>query len=380
MPASLTAHRPTTDLLPLAQTISARSASGAAGRVRVLGRSAPLADALSRLARLAEADLPLVIVGESGVGKGLFARAAHALSQRSEGPFVRFDVAQYADDAHLLADLVGVASGEAGAFERADGGTLLLDDVEALPRRAQAALLRALDRRETTRLGATVPTPIDVRVIATARGDLRTLAARGGFHEPLLNRLQRLSLCVPPLRERGDDWRRIAEAHLLALGERHGERRRFAPAALDVLATADWPGNAHEVHAVVETAYWSARGPAIERADLRVARPARAADRASGGTLRAVAVGPAPSRAGVVGDALARMSAGKGSFWNVVRDPYLDRELNRSEVRQIVRRALERSAGSYKRALETFGLGADEYLRFMDFLRHHRLKPMRGAA
>lgn len=361
-------------LLPIATDIAARTAArwGERESVRLLGTSEPLASTLSRLSRLAVADLPLVITGESGVGKGLFARAAHVLSPRASRPFVRLDCSQFVDEEHLLADLVGVASGDPGAFERADGGTLVLNEVDALPRRAQAALLRALDQHEVTRLGEPTPRPVDVRLIATAREDLRALASRGEVHEPLLNRLQRLRLHLPPLRERGDDWRLIAEDYLRDLGARSGEPKRFAPGVLDVLADRVWPGNVHEIHAMAEMAYWSARGPTVEQADLDTEAFA-----SGDGAAHPAAV--AMGASGVIGDALAQMEAGEASFWSAVRDPYLDRELNRAEVRQIVRRALERSAGSYKRALKTFGLRTDEYLRFMDFLRHHRLKPVRTS-
>ncbi|MEL6614299.1 MAG: sigma 54-interacting transcriptional regulator [Bacteroidota bacterium] len=368
MPPSWTSSR----LVPTASEIATRSIArwGQPEAVRLIGTSRPLATALSRLRRFASADLPLVIAGESGVGKTECARAVHVLSPRASGPFIRIDCAQFVDEERLVAELVGVASGAPGAFERADGGTLLLDEVAALPHRAQAALLRVLDQQEVTRLGGAAPRPVDVRLIATVREDLRDLAVRGEVDEPLLNRLHRLRLHLPPLRERGEDWRLIAEAHLRDLSVSTGDRKVVAPGALDAAAGRTWPGNVHEVHAMVETAYWTARGPAIEKADLG-AEPQASGD----GVVRPPALDLGAKN--VVGRALARMKSGEASFWSAVRDPYLDRELNRSEVRQIVRRALDSSAGSYKRALQMFGLEADEYLRFMDFLRHHRLKPAR---
>ena len=360
-------------MLPIASRIAALAAVQPTPLApeAVLGSSPPLAEALDRLQRFARIDQPLLITGASGTGKELFARAAHLLSPQIGGPFLALNCAQFTDESCLLAALVGSREprGERrkGLFESADGGVLLLDEIADLPARVQAVLLRVISNGEVLPHGALEPVRVAVRVIATTARDPRALVERGELREELYYRLRRLHLHLPPLHERGDDWRWIARSHLGALAARHGSTKRFARGALDALRGHTWPGNVREVHGVVETAYCLSDGEEIEASTLRAGLDP--------GLWRRE-----PCRASRTTDAFERMKSGGASFWSAVRDPYLDRELNRAEVRDIVRLGLAEHGGSYKRALPSFGLAEGEYLRFMDFLRHHRLKPHRAAA
>ena len=369
---------PSSWLTPLASRIAALSeaAWGRAGIVRMVGASPALADAQTRLDRFARVDRPVLITGESGVGKELFARAAYLLSPRNGRAFVSVNCAQFVDENLLISELFGHKKGaftgattdRKGLFEEADGGVLFLDEVGELTPRAQAALLRAIGVGEIVRLGESTARRVDVRVVAATNRDLRAMVADGAFREDLYYRLAPLRLNVPPLRERGDDWQRIAEAYLAGLCRQAGEDRRLGASAVRALAGYSWPGNVREVRGLLDTAFCLCLGDTLEAADVEPEL------RAEAGELDETTLSLA---AGGSGDPYAQMSRGQGSFWSVVRDPYLDRELNRDEVRQIVERGLAEAGGSYKRALRAFGLPEGEYLKFMDFLRHHRLKPER---
>ena len=369
---------PSSWLTPLASRIAALSeaAWGRAGIVRMVGASPALADAQTRLDRFARVDRPVLITGESGVGKELFARAAYLLSPRNGRAFVSVNCAQFVDENLLISELFGHKKGaftgattdRKGLFEEADGGVLFLDEVGELTPRAQAALLRAIGVGEIVRLGESTARRVDVRVVAATNRDLRAMVADGAFREDLYYRLAPLRLNVPPLRERGDDWQLIAEAYLAGLCRQAGEDRRLGASAVRALTGYPWPGNVREVRGLLDTAFCLCLGDTLEAVDVEPEL------RAEAGELDETALSLA---AGGSGDPYAQMSRGQGSFWSVVRDPYLDRELNRDEVRQIVERGLAEAGGSYKRALRAFGLPEGEYLKFMDFLRHHRLKPER---
>ena len=368
--------RPTSWLTPFASRVSALSEAewGRAGTVRMVGVSAPLAKAQTRIERFARVDRPVLITGESGVGKELFARAAYLLSPRRGRPFVSVNCAQFTDENLLISELFGHKKGaftgatadRKGLFEEAEGGVLFLDEVGELTLRAQAALLRAIGVGEVVRLGESTSRRVDVRVVAATNRDLRAMVADGAFREDLYYRLAPLRLRVPALRERGNDWRLIAEAYLAGLCRQSDEVKRLGDSAVQALDGYAWPGNVREVRGLLDMTFCLCLGDTIEAADVEP-ELRTVSDELDEGTL-ALAAGGAP-------DPFAQMSRGDASFWSAVRDPYLDREMNRDEVKAIVGRGLAQAGGSYKRALKAFGLPEGEYLKFMDFLRHHRLKP-----
>jgi DNA-binding NtrC family response regulator len=225
-------------------------------------------------------------------------------------------------------------------------------------------LLRVLGEGELVPVGETRARRVDVRVVAATSRDLPALVAAGRFRLDLYHRLRQLPLHVPALRERGNDWREILAARLGELEAEHRQARRFTPAALRALEQHSWPGNVRELRGVVDTGFHLSTGSTIEVDDIVDAldEPARST--------------PAP-------DDRARFSAvveGEGSFWDLVYRPFMARELNRAEVRAVIRDGLDATRGSYKRLLPLFRMNANEYLRFMDFLRHHDLKPAAPAA
>ncbi|HLM67969.1 MAG TPA: sigma 54-interacting transcriptional regulator, partial [Longimicrobium sp.] len=308
-------------------------------------------------------------------------------------PFFSVNCAQYTESQLIASELFGHKRGSfTGAFEEhrgvfteADGGVVFLDEVGELTLPAQAMLLRVLSEGELVPVGDTRVRSVNVRVIAATNRDLRALVAQGKFREDLLFRLRYMQLHVPPLRDRGADWRLMVEHYLRRLNADTGQDRRFSERALERLSVYPWPGNVREVRAVVETSHsLCAHGGVIEpatfeeqlectdpRPDAFAGEPAGHAAFASADA--AVSAASPAAATSLVG----RMTGGTETFWNLVYEPFMDRELNRGEVRAVVEEGLRRSNWSYKRALQVFGVNQDDYLKFMDFLRHHRLKPER---
>jgi len=233
-----------------------------------------------------------------------------------------------------------------------------------LPPAAQAMLLRTLGEGEVVPVGGTRPKQVDVRVIAATSRNLKPMIAAGSFRADLHYRLRHLHVAVPTLRERGDDWRLIADHLLDGLAGRASAPKRFCRDSLSVLESYDWPGNVREVRSVVDTGFHLSRSDLIQMHDFREALE----DAAQEQQLDRVA-------ALIAQDYCSRLVRGEESFWEAVHRPFLDRHLNREQVREIVAEGLRRSHGSYKRMVDAFGIPQSDYLKLMDFLRHHDLKP-----
>ncbi|WP_137921336.1 sigma-54-dependent Fis family transcriptional regulator [Hydrogenophaga sp. 2FB] len=226
----------------------------------LIGRSKAF-DAAARLLRKAAAtQVTVLLTGETGVGKERFARALHAMSPRAGKPFIAVNCA--ALPAELIeSELFGAEKGaftgagaaRPGRFERADGGTLMLDELGELPLPAQAKLLRVLQQGEIERLGGTQTRKVDVRVVAATNVDLQAAVASGRFRSDLMYRLNVYPIRIPPLRERVDDIEPLA-AHLLnRFGALHGKTvPGFTDRALDAMRGYPWPGNVRELENLIE--------------------------------------------------------------------------------------------------------------------------------
>ena len=233
--------------------------------------------------RVGESDVSVMLTGESGVGKEVFARFIHASSARRDGPFVALNCAAI-PEALLEATLfgyekgafTGAADARPGKFEQADTGTLLLDEVTEMPLGLQAKLLRVLQEREVERLGATRSRRVDVRVIATSNRNLREAVAEGVLREDLYYRLNVFPLHIPPLRERPGDIVPLAEYLIRRHYKGDSPRPRPTPAALARLTAHDWPGNVRELDNVMQRALVLQHGDRIDVDDIRLEdEPAR---------------------------------------------------------------------------------------------------------
>jgi transcriptional regulator with GAF, ATPase, and Fis domain len=211
------------------------------------------------LASAVASDLPLLIVGETGTGKELFAAAVHAHGRRSSAPFVAVSCAAISDAlfegelfGHARGSFTGADRARPGLLARANGGVLFLDEIGELPLARQATLLRALETRRFRPVGSDDERAFDVRLVAATNRDLDEAVANGGFRADLLYRLRVLSLALPPLRDRHGDVGPLFAHYAASLGSPGDPRLTLAPAALALLEAYSFPGNVRELRHLVE--------------------------------------------------------------------------------------------------------------------------------
>lgn len=228
--------------------------------------------------RVAQTDATVLLTGESGVGKEVVARYIHRHSARVEGPFVAINCAAIPDSL-LEATLFGYEKGaftgaqqaQAGKFEQAQDGTLLLDEVTEMPMGLQAKLLRVLQEREVERVGGKKPVALNIRVVATSNRNMAEAVAKGVFREDLFYRLNVFPVDIPSLRERPQDVLPLARHFLQEHGQRFGRAGvHFSRAAEDALQDYEWPGNVRELENVVQRALILAAGSEIVAKDLKL--------------------------------------------------------------------------------------------------------------
>src|SRR5918994_295841 len=232
---------------------------------QIVGESPAMKKMLGLAAKVAESEVSSVLLqGESGTGKDLVAKAIHYGSQRSESPFVAINCA--ALPATLIeSELFGYEKGaftdakarKEGLFEQAEGGTLFLDEIGELELSLQAKLLRVLEEGSFRRVGGLKDLPLDVRVIAASNRDLKTEGEAGRFRADLFYRLSVIQIDIPPLRERDDDIRVLAEHYIDTIGarlKRSQKIKRLSPEAKEVFRKYNWPGNVRELRNVIERA------------------------------------------------------------------------------------------------------------------------------
>ncbi len=260
----------------LARRPSARELEDRAVR-GIVGRAPAMVDVFDAIRKVAPTDTTVLIMGETGTGKELVARAIHDLSSRSGGPFVPVNCSSVAEGlleselfGHVRGSFTGAVRDKPGLFEAADGGTIFLDEIGDTSLSLQQRLLRALQEREVTRVGAVKPVGVDVRVIAATNRDLRDEISAQRFREDLFYRLNVFKIELPPLRRRRGDIPLLVEAAMERLRkERSGcERLSCSPFAMRMLRAYDWPGNVRELFAVVEAAAIRAGGRRIEAQHL----------------------------------------------------------------------------------------------------------------
>ena len=243
----------------------------------ILGESAPLRRALDMIRRVSLCGSTVLLTGETGTGKELFARAVHDASPVADGPFITVNCAAIPEHlieselfGHVRGAFTGASDKRLGRFAAAHGGTLFLDEIGELPVAAQAKLLRALEQRTVCPVGADNDVAVDVRVVAATNRDLEDMVARGTFRADLFFRLSVLPVELPPLRARGEDIVLLAEAAIRRVAKRGARMVDLDASARTALKMYLWPGNVRELNHVIERAVVLCDGPTLSASDLRL--------------------------------------------------------------------------------------------------------------
>lgn len=242
----------------------------------VIGQSKQMENVISTINRIADLDANVLLLGESGVGKSMFAKVIHQRSRRSGGPFIDINCAAIPENL-LESELFGYekgaftgagAGGKVGLMELADGGTLLLDEISEIPVSLQAKLLTAIQEKKITRVGGTKPVSVDFRLIAASNRQLDKYAAEGKFRMDLYYRLNVVNITIPPLRERKEDIIPLLEYYTAQFSAKYNISRSFSPQAVDILTEYPWPGNVRELANVTERVIVTSSGSIIGAGDL----------------------------------------------------------------------------------------------------------------
>ena len=250
----------------------------------VVGADGGLRAVIGRVEQVARTSASVLLLGETGSGKEVIARAIHERSPRRDGPFIRVNCGAVPPDlidselfGHEKGSFTGALGVRRGWFERADGGTLFLDEIGELPLNLQVKLLRALQERVVNRVGDSKPEKVDIRVVAATNRNLEDEIKAGRFREDLYYRLNVVNLWLPPLRERGDDVVIIAKTLISKFADELGSQvRGFAPQALGAIRKYPWPGNIRELENRIKKALVLCESTLLTADDLELGEQAMA--------------------------------------------------------------------------------------------------------
>ena len=327
----------------------------------IIGDSPQIRRLLQMVNTAAPSRATVLLEGESGTGKELFARAIHDASDRRDAPFIKLNCAALPEGlvesalfGHEKGAFTGAIRRVEGAFERANHGTLLLDEIGEMRIDLQAKLLRVLQEQEFERVGGSQPITVDVRIIATTNRDLAARAAEGQFRQDLYFRLSVMPIVIPPLRERRDDIpllaHRFAQRTAAELGK---DVRGLAPDTIALLQRHDWPGNVRELQHAVERAVILSADPVLQPSAFDGLRCGSGMPQGSGTGAAAQGLG---TGATPQGEALSgpRVQAHRTT---PARDTVVLDSLNVADAeRRLIEHALQASNGNRTRAAEMLGM------------------------
>jgi len=343
----------------------------ARSNVQLVGRSPEIVALQQEMERVAKSDAKVLITGESGVGKEIVARSIHSRGPRAANVFAPVNCAGLPETlleselfGHVKGSFTGAYRDKPGKLEAAHQGTVFLDEVGEMTLRMQGLLLRFLETGELQKVGADGGgRHVNVRVIAATNRDLREMLRQGTFREDLFYRLNVIHIVVPPLRERREDIPLLVNQFLSHFaGHSRGSMLSVAPDAMKALMEYSWPGNVRELENAMERLVVTVQGPTIELEHL--SSEIRVHDN--------VALRPKRERRRTVAEDLyRRMIEQRESFWSTVYPLFIDREITRANVREVVRRGLEEARGNYKIVARLFNMEPRDYKRFLNFLRKH---------
>jgi len=350
----------------------------------LVGHSQSIRELAQEIERVGRSDAKVLITGESGVGKEVVAVNLHAKSPRAGRPLIALNCAGIPETlleselfGHTKGSFTGAYRDEPGKLELADRGTIFLDEVGEMSLRMQGLLLRFLETGEVQKVGSRARSTVDVRVVSATNRDPLEMIEQGRFREDLFYRLNVIRIHVPPLRERRQDIPALIDHFLVKFsgrsdgangqhangnGNGNGKSWELSPELSEVLVQYSWPGNVRELENVIERLVVRASGAVLGTADLPPEIRAQ----------RGVALRPKKERRRTVADDLyERLTQKRESFWSAVYPLYMQREITRSNVRDVIRKGLEETNGSYKVLARKFNLEAGDYKRFLGFLRKH---------
>jgi DNA-binding NtrC family response regulator len=261
------------------------------GKHELVGSGPPMARLLAQIERVAASETRVCILGETGTGKELVARAIHDQSARRENAFVTLNCAAVPAElieselfGHEKGAFTGAAAKHAGKFEQADGGTLFLDEIGDMPVAMQAKLLRVLEEGEVERVGGDKPIQVNVRVLVATHRNLEELVKQNAFRRDLFHRVYVFPLALPPLRERPEDFPALVQHFARQVAAQNGwKEKTFAEDAIAELRRYAWPGNVRELRNVVERLVLLAGEGAVGAADVRMILPASGGGEAASG-------------------------------------------------------------------------------------------------
>ena len=334
------------------------------------GTSSQIVELKKEIERVARSEAKVLITGESGVGKEVVAREIHARSPRANRPFVPVNCAGLPETlleselfGHVKGSFTGAYRDKPGKLEAANGGTVLLDEVGEMTLRMQGLLLRFLETGELQKVGSERSAgTVNVRIIAATNRSLTELIRLGQFREDLFYRLNVIHLILPPLRERRDDIPAMVRQFVSEYSQNNGHRvRAITPEAVAMLSRFAWPGNVRQLQNVIERLVVVGQNDVIDVNDLPTDLRTHADEPAAA----------AKAPLSVVEEMYKRLTVDQQSFWIAVYPLYMQREITKTDVRDLVRKGLEESRGNYKIMLRLFNMDPGEYKKFLNFLRKH---------
>ncbi len=242
----------------------------------LLGKSLPMQKLYEQIRNAATSEAPVLISGESGVGKNLVANAIHKMSRRKEGPFIKMNCGSLNDYlleselfGHKKGSFTGAINDRMGRFEAADGGSIFLDEIGDMPAIMQIKLLRVIEEKVVERVGDHKPISVDIRLISATNKDLLALVAEDKFREDLLYRVNSIFIKVPPLRERAEDIPIIAFHYLKKISIVNNKKiTSISPKAIEIIRNYRWPGNVRQLINALEHCAVTCKGNTIEASDL----------------------------------------------------------------------------------------------------------------
>jgi transcriptional regulator with GAF, ATPase, and Fis domain len=337
----------------------------------LIGMSPAIVELKEEIGRVARSDAKVLITGESGAGKEVVARSIHAASRRAGRAFVAVNCAGLPETlleselfGHVKGSFTGAYRDKAGKLEMADAGTVFLDEIGEMTLRMQGMLLRFLETGELQKVGTdqTGASTVDVRVIAATNRKIEEMVAQGQFRDDLYYRLNVVHFTVPPLRDRKGDVPLLIDAALKQfVGVNGFVTHSIEPAAIQALSEYLWPGNVRELQNVIERLVVTGRSETIRVEDL----PTEI--RGGRGMVR-----PKKERRKTVADELyKRVVEERESFWTAVYPLYMNREITKANVRDLVLKGLEVALGNYKIVARLFNMEPRDYKKFLNFLRKH---------